>query len=243
VDYLMADPVLIPMEEEVGFVERIVHLPCVIPFDPQGDEYPLIERPPMLRQNFITFGCLNRASKITEETFDLFTAVLKAVPGGRMLFKAHEYEQPRALERVVTGMVSRGIERGRIGVLGSTTTYKHLSTYEGVDLCLDPSPHAGGVTALEGLWMGVPPVTLIGRRPVSRLSASFMTALGLPEFIAHTPEEYVAIAKRVVADPQRLATLRCTMRERMRRSPLMGEQYVRAVEARYREFWHRWIDG
>jgi predicted O-linked N-acetylglucosamine transferase (SPINDLY family) len=70
-----------------------------------------------------------------------------------------------------------------------------------------------------------------------------MTALGLPEFIAHTPEEYVAIAKRVVADPQRLATLRCTMRERMRRSPLMGEQYVRAVEARYREFWHRWIDG
>src|SRR5436190_17223300 len=108
-------------------------------------------------------------------------------------------------------MTSRGVERGRLGVLGKTTTLGHLGAYEGVDLCLDPYPHSGGLTALEGLWMGVPMVTLIGRRPVSRLSASFLTAIGLPEFIAHTPEEYVQIAARSVSDLQRLATLRCTM--------------------------------
>jgi len=239
-DYLLADPVLIPPEEELGFVERIAHLPCVIPFDPQGD-FPLIERPPALRQDFITFGCLNRASKITEETFDLYAAVLDAVPGGRMLFKAHDYEQPDAVARVLTGLTSRGIARGRMGILGATTTFRHLATYEGVDLCLDPSPHSGGLTAVEGLWMGVPMVTLVGRRPVSRLSASFLSAIGLPEFIAHTPQEYVDIAVRTVSNLQRLATLRATMRERMRRSPLMGPGYVRAVEQVYREMWHRWV--
>ncbi len=240
VDYLMADPVLIPPEEEQGFVERIAHLPCVIPFEPHGD-FPLIERPPALRQDFITFGCLNRASKITEQTFDLFAAVLDAVPRGRMLFKAHDYEQPKALERVLYGMTSRGIARGRIGVLGKSTTFRHLATYEGVDLCLDPSPHSGGLTACEGLWMGVPMVTLVGRRPVSRLSASFLSAIGLPEFIATTPQEYVDIAVRTVSNLQRLATLRATMRERMRRSPMMGAGYVRAVEQVYRRMWHRWV--
>jgi protein O-GlcNAc transferase len=240
-DYLFADPVLIPPEEESGFIEKIEHLPVVVPWDPQG-YCPLVERPPALRQDFITFGCLNRAAKITEETFDLYARVLQAVPRSRMLFKAPDYELPKALERVLQSMTSRGIERGRIGVMGKTTTFRHLQTYEGVDIALDPTPHSGGLTALEGLWMGVPPITLVGRRPVARLAASFLTAIGLPEFIATTPDEYVEIARRSVSNLQRLATLRATMRERMRHSPLMGPGYVRAVEASYRGMWHRWLN-
>jgi predicted O-linked N-acetylglucosamine transferase (SPINDLY family) len=97
------------------------------------------------------------------------------------------------------------------------------------------------VTTLDGLLMGVPCVTLLGQRVAGRLSASFLTALGLHDLIARTPEEYVEIAARLAADPDRLARERATLRERLLASPIGDVRaYTRHVEAAYRQLWQNW---
>ena len=77
-----------------------------------------------------------------------------------------------------------------------------------VDVMLDAFPFSGQTTTSEYLWMGVPPITLCGDRPAGRVSASILTHLGLPELIAATPGEYVAIASRLAGNIPGLAELR-----------------------------------
>jgi len=105
-----------------------------------------------------------------------------------------------------------------------------------VDLLLDSHPFSGHTISCHGLWMGVPAVTLAGDRHSSRMVASVLTNLGLPELIAHSPDEYVKIASELAANLPRLAELRSTLRERMRASPLMdASRFARNVEQAYRE--------
>ncbi len=110
-----------------------------------------------------------------------------------------------------------------------------------VDIALDAFPWNGHTTACEALWMGVPVVTLYGNRYAGRMAASALTALGLTELIARSPEEYVDIAARWVSDVDRLARLRTGLREKMRTSPLCdGAAFTRSLEEAYRTIWRRW---
>jgi predicted O-linked N-acetylglucosamine transferase (SPINDLY family) len=90
------------------------------------------------------------------------------------------------------------------------------------------------------MWMGVPIVTLAGRRSVGRAGVSLLMNLGLPEFIAATPEHYTSIAASLASDLPRLRELRSTLRERMRNSPIMdAPRFARNVEDAYRRMCQR----
>jgi predicted O-linked N-acetylglucosamine transferase (SPINDLY family) len=109
---------------------------------------------------------------------------------------------------------------------------------------LDTFPQSGGVTTLEGLTMGVPSVTLLGESIGGRASASMLSALGLADLIAETPEAYVRTASRLAGDLERLARERATLRERLLASPIGDAgRYTRAVEEVYRSLWRRWCGG
>ncbi len=89
--------------------------------------------------------------------------------------------------------------------------------------------------------MGVPVITLVGKTVVGRAGLCWLQNLGLPELIAQTPDQFVQIALKLASDLPRLQTLRGTLRERMRQSPLMdAPRFARQVEAAYREMWRRW---
>ena len=99
----------------------------------------------------------------------------------------------------------------------------------------------GGTTTCHSLWMGAPVVTLAGDRHASRMGLSFMSVIGLPEFVAQTPDEYVAIAARFAADLPALANIRAGMRDRINSSPLVdGARYTRNLEVAYRAVWRDW---
>jgi predicted O-linked N-acetylglucosamine transferase (SPINDLY family) len=116
-----------------------------------------------------------------------------------------------------------------------------LELHHQIDILLDPFPYNGGVTSLDGLWMGVPLVTLAGRLPVSRAGATILISLGLSELIAHSAAEYVEIASRLAADMSKLSELRAGMRARMRQSPLMDRtSFTRGLESLYRTAWQKW---
>jgi predicted O-linked N-acetylglucosamine transferase (SPINDLY family) len=91
--------------------------------------------------------------------------------------------------------------------------------------------------------MGVPVITLAGDIHAARVSASLLTSVGLSDLIASSTEEFVEVAKRLAADPARLAQLRAGMRERLRRSPLLdAPAFARNLEARYRRIWKTWCE-
>jgi predicted O-linked N-acetylglucosamine transferase (SPINDLY family) len=110
-----------------------------------------------------------------------------------------------------------------------------------IDLALDTFPYNGGATSCHSLWMGVPFVTLAGDRYMARIGSSLLGQTGLGGFVARSQDEYVELAARAARDPDRLAALRATMRDRLAASPLLdGAGFTRALEAAYRSIWRAW---
>ena len=116
-----------------------------------------------------------------------------------------------------------------------------LQLYNEVDLALDTFPHCGHTTTCDAAWMGVPTVTLAGRSFVSRLGVGVLSALGLPELVADTSDEYVRIAAELAADRDRLRALRDDLRRRFLDSPLSDARGLAgALESSYRGLWREW---
>jgi predicted O-linked N-acetylglucosamine transferase (SPINDLY family) len=239
-DGLLLDPVVAPPELAGDYPEPIVHLPvwlCYVPPsyapDPGG--------PPMCRRGHVTFGCFNRIAKIQQVSYDCFAGLLRAEPRARLLFKDGTVGDPAVQAEVRAKIEKSGGDGARIDFLGATPHREHLAAIADVDVMLNPFPYGGGMSAVECLWMGVPLVAMFGRRQQERGVPSFMTLLGLEEFVAANVGEYVAIATRAARDPTRLQTLRSSIRDRMRASILCDPaRYVRAVEDAYRALWRRW---
>ena len=103
---------------------------------------------------------------------------------------------------------------------------KHLTQYADIDIALDTYPYNGTTTTCEALWMGVPLITLAGDRHLSRVGASFLQVVGLPELVAGSPDEYVDRAVKLAFDPERLQFLRENLRLMMARSALMDAKGV-----------------
>jgi predicted O-linked N-acetylglucosamine transferase (SPINDLY family) len=116
----------------------------------------------------------------------------------------------------------------------------HQSLYHGVDIALDSFPYNGTTTTCEALWMGVLVVTLAGQTHVSRVSASLLTHLGRPEWIAHSEGEYIEKCVALAADLPCLVEIRADQRERMRVSPICdAARFTAQLETTYRELWRQ----
>ena len=130
-----------------------------------------------------------------------------------------------------------GISPDRLAFV-RTSRHEYFVRYYDLDICLDPFPFNGHTSTMDALWMGVPVVTLRGRTAVGRGGVSILSNLGLNDWIADNSQQYVSIAKQLTSDLPRLADLRRTLRTRMQQSPLMdGPQFVRDVEAAFRQMW------
>jgi predicted O-linked N-acetylglucosamine transferase (SPINDLY family) len=118
---------------------------------------------------------------------------------------------------------------------------QHVGAYNRIDVALDVFPWSGHTTACEALRMGVPVVTLCGERYAGRMTASVLACLGLEDWIASTPDDYVRVALALAANEPLRAVLRAEMRPRLLRSPLCdGRGFTRGLEAAYRRLWQRW---
>jgi predicted O-linked N-acetylglucosamine transferase (SPINDLY family) len=240
--YFLADPITVPADARNAYTEEIVDLPSVICYAPPTFAPPVGPLPALTR-GYVTFGAFNRLPKISAETLATWGRVLIAVPTARLLIKSPGLENAPACERLLAGLAAFGVEPERVSLLGSSPHPEHLAAHAEIDLMLDTFPHTGGITTLDALLMGVPVVTLLGQRVPGRLSASFLTVLGLADLVAQTPAEYVEIAARAANDLGRLAHERATLRDRLLTSPIGdGQQYAHAVEDVYAALWQRWRD-
>lgn len=237
VDYLLTDAVADPEAGgERHCTEKLVRLPrglfCFVP----PAEAPALEAPPELGPGHVTFACFNDLALITDEMIATWSQLLQALPRARLVVKSHGFRADSARRRVLDLFAANGIAADRIDPCVPESSYaRHLARYQDVDVALDVFPWNGATAACEALWMGVPVVTLAGTTHASRIGASILQSAGLPQFIAGTRQQYLAIAKELAQDAAGRRELRSGMRERMRSSPLMdGGGFVRGLEAAYR---------
>jgi protein O-GlcNAc transferase len=241
IDYLFADPVCMPAAQRPSLAETIYDLPCAIAYDPPAYA-PEVAPLPASAGAPLTFGCLNRLSKVSALALDLWGRLLREVPGSRMLLKDGQLSDPDERRRIAAAFAERGIDEDRLVLLRGTPHAEHLAAYGQVDIALDPIPASGGVSTLEAVWMGVPVVAVAGTGGSSqRAAATVLTAVGLADWVAGTEDEYVSIARRWAADRSALAVLRPTLRPMMQASPVGdAAAYCRSVEAAYRTMWERY---
>jgi predicted O-linked N-acetylglucosamine transferase (SPINDLY family) len=239
IDYRLTDPYLDPPGlNDAYYSEQSIRLPetfwC---YDPLTTE-PAINPLPALKNGQITFGSLNNFCKVNAAVLELWARVLSAVEQSRLLLLAPEGS---ARENVLRILGKAGISANRITVVGPQSRECYLKLYHDIDIGLDTLPYNGHTTSLDAYWMGVPVVTLVGQTAVGRAGLSQLTNLGLPELIAHTPNQYVSIAVELANDIGRLSELRSTLRQRLEQSPLMdAPRFARNIEAAYRSMWQRW---
>ncbi len=134
-----------------------------------------------------------------------------------------------------------GIAPERLQFAGATPPAEYLAEYGGIDIALDPFPYNGGSTTLDALWMGVPVVTLAGRLAVQCDGKTVLTAAGLADLVAETPEDYLKIALFLAGTVPKMPDLRANVRHALQSSPLMDEPgLVKNVEDAYRDMWRAW---
>jgi protein O-GlcNAc transferase len=233
-----ADP---PGQTEALHSEQLVRLPgCGWVFD--AADVPLPEDHG--RDGEVVFGSFNILAKVTEPMLDLWGAILAAVPGSRLLAKARGLASAATRQRLVERFGAAGIEAERFELVGAVPAYRdHLALMARADIALDPFPYHGTTTTLETLWMGTPVITLAGATHVSRVGVSLLTAVGLADLVAPTPQAYVAAAVRLADDRDRLAGIRRSLRQRMREGGVLdGPTFARKVEAAYRRMWRHWCE-
>jgi predicted O-linked N-acetylglucosamine transferase (SPINDLY family) len=239
-DALFSDPVMITPEEKHYFSEEVRYLPNFMGAF-FNNPFPEVNELPALSGGTITFGSLNRLAKVSEQAYRAWAEILLAVPVSRLLLKAGELDDASTRERVAGHFTRAGVAADRIIMRGTTSWHEHMRTCQQIDLALDPFPQGGGVTALEGLMMGVPMVTLRWPTIVGRSSASVLTTLGLTDWIAETQEQYVELAVRKAEDLASLAALRRQLRGIFTASVIGDpDAYARAVEREYRQLWREW---
>lgn len=241
-DYLLADSGVIPPDTAQRFSEQLLRLPgsylCYV-----APEYaPAVVSPPSIANGYVTFGCLNNLSKVTDAMLALWAEILRRVPDAHFILKSKQLADPAVQQRYRDWFNAHGIAPERVILDGRYLDHAGLLGYYGeIDIALDTYPYSGITTTCEALWMGVPVVTLAGVKFISRNSAALLANVGLTELIADTPQQYVEIAAALAADSTRLAQLRSVQRERFKVSPLGNAPlFVENLEAAYCDIWKKW---
>jgi predicted O-linked N-acetylglucosamine transferase (SPINDLY family) len=241
-NYRLSDPYLDPPETDLSvYSEKTLYLPntfwCYQPID----DSPAPGALPAARKGYVTFASLNNFCKASAPTLWAWCQILKRVKDSHLLLHAGEGGHRQRLERL---FADQGIDPRRIEFLGRLPVLEYLKTHQQIDIALDTFPYNGGTTSLDALYMGVPVVTLVGRTAVGRAGASLLTNVGHHELIARSIDQYTNLAVELAADLPRLIELRSSLRDAMRRSPLMdAPQFTFDMESVYRYTFQAWCVG
>lgn len=239
IDYLIADPQVVPLEEADAYDEALAYLPhCYQPVDLRRHPAPTPTRAQVgLPEEAFVFCCFNHTYKYTPEIFALWCGLLRALSGAVLWLFA---PGPTARTHLQEEAFRLGIGQERILFADHVPQDQHLARIALADLFLDTAPYNAHTTASDVLWAGVPVLTCPGQTFPSRVAASILTAAGLPELIASDLDQYRDLALHWARHPSELRDLGRKLVRTRDRTPLFDTQgYTRALEELYIRMWHR----
>lgn len=240
-DYYLADSYLLPPGEFDGqFTEKLVQLPANAPFMPSV-EAPEVNALPALKNGYITFACFNRPNKITPSAVRLWSTLLKALPGAKMLLGA--MPQEGSYDTIGEWFALEGITRDRLIFHPRSSMRNYLKLHQAVDICLDTFPSNGVTTTCHAVWMGVPTLCLNGKSMASRGAMAIMNHVDLPGFVADDQDGFVKNGLYWANNPAVLADVRATLRARFNGSALAQPALITdGLENAFRAMWKAWCN-
>ena len=243
-DYLIADPTLIPDADRRYYSEKILYLPDSYQVN---DSRRAISAKPCSRagerlpESAFVFCCFNKAYKISPAVFDSWMRILGRVEGSVLWLLE---ENPWAVENLRAEAARRGIAPQRLVFAKSLPVDEHLARHRLADLFLDTLPYNAHTTASDALWAGLPVLTRTGETFASRVAASLLRATGLPELITATESEYEELAVVLAHHPERLQALRQRLQQNHPTAPLFDcQSFTRHLEAAYTAIVDRYHAG
>lgn len=238
IDYIIADHTVIPDSQRAYYAEKIVYLPDSYQVN---DSKRIISDKTFSRIEFglpaegFVFCCFNNNYKILPNIFDCWMRILKSVHGSVLWLLE---DNAAAAANLKHEAQARGIAAERIVFARRMPLSDHLARHRLADLFLDTLPYNAHTTASDALWAGLPVLTQIGEAFAGRVAASLLNAIGLPELIAHTLEEYEKTAIALASDPDRLASIKRKLAQNRLASPLFDTQlFTRHIESAYRQMY------
>lgn len=244
IDYLIADATTVPGPNRLHYQERVVWLPeC---FQPSDTKRQVAPPPPSrkaagLPEEGFVFCCFNNSYKLNPEVFAGWMRILAQVEGACLWLLADHGAVQLNLRREAE---RAGVDPARLVFGGRLPMDEYLGRYRQADLFLDTQPYNAGTTASDALYAGLPVLTRCGGAFAGRMAASLLLALGLPELVAASQDEYEATAVRLAREPAALGDLRARLaRQRTSGHVFDMRRYARHLEAAYREMARRAASG
>jgi len=233
IDYLVADATLVPEAHRSDYTEKIVYLPW---FQANAATKLIADRvftreelglPPT---GFV-FCCFNSNYKIVPRTFDSWMAILGRVEGSVLLLNA---ENDAVVANLRREAAARGVDPRRLVFAARLPMPEYLARYRAADLFLDTAPYNAGATASDALWVGLPVLTCLGETFAGRMGASLLTAIGMPELVTRTPEEYEHRAVELATHPTNLQHYKETLARNRDTARLFdSRRFAAHIEAAY----------
>ena len=244
IDYIVADPVLIPDDKRRYYSEQIIYLPNTYqPTDNRrANSDKIITREDMgLPNEDFVFCCFNNLYKISQKEFEIWMRLLGKVENSVLwLLKSNKWAE-QSLKREAE---ARGIRAERLIFAEKVPQDEHLARQKLADLFLDTFNYNAHTTTSDALWAGLPVVTKLGEGFAARVAASLLTAIGLPELITESEEAYEALALAVATDPNELAKIKSKLEANRLTQPLFdSETYTRHLETGYQMAYDRYFTG
>ena len=215
-DYIIADRMVIPAEQKPFYSEKVAYMKSFMPrqMNLLPSPKPVTREQNNLPPEGFVFCCFNKGFKFNPEVFSSWMRILKAVPLSVLWFNNLPPETISNLKKEAT---RQGVDAERLRFATySENMEAHLGRQKLAGLFLDTFPYNAHTTASDALWSGLPVVTRIGNSFASRVAASLLTAVGLPELITHTIEEYESLVISLANNPERLSALRRKLKDNIK---------------------------
>ena len=234
IDYIIGDPFVIPEKSREFFTEKIAYLPNSYQ---ANDNIRKISNRQFSRrelgipENGFVFACFNNNFKIAPATFDLWARILKMVEGSVLWLLA---DNQLAKNNLIKEVVARGISPERLVFADRMESSEHLARHRLAGLFLDTLPCNAHTTCSDALWSGLPVLTLVGSAFPGRVSAGLLNAIGMPELIATTEEDYVALAVELATSSVKLTAIKERLASNISSKPLFDScQFTEHLESAY----------
>jgi len=243
IDYLIASTTLVPDNKKEFYTEKIAYVPNYMCIENKEE----ISSKTFKRADFglpdqgVVFCSFNNNYKITPDVFCSWMKIIKKAEGSVLwLFVRNK----TAISNLKIEAEKQGVDTARIVFAEVLPRDEHLARHNLADIFLDTYPCNAGATAFDALRMGVPIVTRVGETFASRIAASLLVAVDLPELVTATKEEYEALAVELATDPERLAALKQKLAKNLTTSSLFDAKLTtKYIEAAYTEMYGRYHAG
>lgn len=236
-DYLLGDPIVTPLTNQSHFSETLALMPHC--YQPTDSERPIGRKPTRAKEKLpedaFVFCSFNGAFKINRETFDVWCRLLHAVPHSVLWLLSHS---PAVQSNLRKEALARDIASERLVFAEWASQADHLGRLQLADLALDTYPYGSHTTGSDALWAEVPLISCKGETFASRVSASLLHAINLPDLVADNWEDYYTKALRLATSPNDLQEVKSRLNRNRLSAPLFDTaRFTRDLERMYQKIW------